>query len=230
MKQEILIIDDDIELCRLIEELIIPCNFKVVVTHSGVQGLSCALTRNYSLILLDVVLPEMDGFEVLKKIRRQKLTPIIMLTARGKDVDRISGLDSGADDYIAKPFNPNELVARIKAMIRRCKNEFIVENAAYIEYAGISICMITRTATSYGIKLELTSTEFGILELLIRHSHNVLSREIISETVLGRPLQRYDRSIDMHISNLRKKLAKLNHEYNIQTVRNNGYVITRTTL
>ncbi|WP_105253763.1 response regulator transcription factor [Pseudoalteromonas sp. T1lg75] len=222
---KVLLIDDDIELASMLSEYIHSQGFEVECAHDGEQGLALALENRHDLILLDVMLPKLDGFEVLKQLRATSLVPVIMLTAKGDDFDRIFGLELGADDYIPKPFNHRELIARIKAITRRIEHINNSQPRQELEFANLNICMQSRSASAQGQPLSLTGTEFAILHLLLQEPGAVISKEQISEQVLGRRLAPYDRSIDMHVSNLRKKIAEHVENERIRTVRGAGYVL-----
>lgn len=225
----ILVIDDDIELCELLTDYLSGEGFDVESVNRGEQGAQQALAADYSLIVLDVMLPGMNGFDVLRKIREASKTPVIMLTARGDDIDRIVGLELGADDYLPKPFNPRELIARIRAVQRR--SDTIEQSVAPAEKPGelkvgdIILCPANRSVKKNGALVELTSVEFTLLEILLRQAGEVISREDLVEKALGRRLSAYDRSIDVHVSALRKKLG---HHYEsserIKTIRGIGYL------
>ncbi|MEM0515581.1 response regulator transcription factor [Pseudoalteromonas sp. YIC-827] len=222
---KVLLIDDDIELASMLSEYIHSQGFEVECAHDGEQGLALAQENRHDLILLDVMLPKLDGFEVLKQLRATSLVPVIMLTAKGDDFDRIFGLELGADDYIPKPFNHRELIARIKAITRRIEHINNSQPRQELEFANLNICMQSRSASAQGQTLNLTGTEFAILHLLLQEPGAVVSKEQISEQVLGRRLAPYDRSIDMHVSNLRKKIAEHIENERIRTVRGAGYVL-----
>ncbi|MBL0688042.1 response regulator [Pseudoalteromonas sp. meg-B1] len=223
---KLLMIDDDTGLCELLSEYLSAQGFSVQTSHDGQQGLELALQNDYALILLDVMLPSIDGFEVLKQLRQSKLTPVIMLTAKGEDFDRIFGLELGADDYIPKPFNHRELLARVKAITRRIEHINSVSNNTNkkLSLNGITINFAAREASINNTPLTLTGTEYEILALLIKHAPDVISKEQISEDVLGRRLASFDRSIDMHVSNIRKKIAEHIEGDKIKTMRGTGYV------
>ncbi|NWL14464.1 response regulator [Pseudoalteromonas sp. Scap03] len=223
---KLLMIDDDTGLCELLSEYLSAQGFSIQTAHDGQQGLELALQNDYALILLDVMLPSIDGFEVLKQLRQSKLTPVIMLTAKGEDFDRIFGLELGADDYIPKPFNHRELLARVKAITRRIEHINSVSNNTNkkLSLNGITINFAAREASINNIPLTLTGTEYEILALLIKHAPDVISKEQISEDVLGRRLASFDRSIDMHVSNIRKKIAEHIEGDKIKTMRGTGYV------
>jgi len=219
-------IDDDTGLCELLSEYLSAQGFEVQSVHDGAQGLKLAQSNDYALILLDVMLPTLDGFEVLKQLRQTKLTPVIMLTAKGEDFDRIFGLELGADDYIPKPFNHRELLARVKAITRRIEhiNSLSVTNTNKLLVNGVTINLAAREASIDENTLTLTGTEYEILALLCKNASEVVSKEQISEEVLGRRLASFDRSIDMHVSNIRKKIAEHIKTERIKTMRGTGYV------
>lgn len=219
-------IDDDTGLCELLSEYLTAQGFQIECAHDGEQGLKQALEQEYGLILLDVMLPKLDGFEVLKQLRQTKLTPVIMLTAKGEDFDRIFGLELGADDYIPKPFNHRELLARVKAITRRIEHITSLANTSSnkLTVNNIVINLAAREAYVDEHPLSLTGTEYEVLALLVKHAGEVVSKEQISEEVLGRRLASFDRSIDMHVSNIRKKIAEFNNAERIKTMRGTGYV------
>jgi two-component system response regulator CpxR len=219
-------IDDDTGLCELLSEYLTAQGFEIQSVHDGEQGLKLAQANDYALILLDVMLPTLDGFEVLKQLRQTKLTPVIMLTAKGEDFDRIFGLELGADDYIPKPFNHRELLARVKAITRRIEhiNSLNVAKTSKLLVNGITVNLAAREASIDGSTLTLTGTEYEILTLLCKNAGEVVSKEQISEEVLGRRLASFDRSIDMHVSNIRKKIAEHIPGERIKTMRGTGYV------
>ncbi|MFQ3259262.1 MAG: two-component system response regulator CpxR [Gammaproteobacteria bacterium] len=223
---KLLMIDDDTGLCELLSEYLTVQGFEIQSVHDGEQGLKLAQANDYALILLDVMLPTLDGFEVLKQLRQTKLTPVIMLTAKGEDFDRIFGLELGADDYIPKPFNHRELLARVKAITRRIEhiNSLNVATTSKLLVNGITVNLAAREASIDGSTLTLTGTEYEILTLLCKNAGEVVSKEQISEEVLGRRLASFDRSIDMHVSNIRKKIAEHIPGERIKTMRGTGYV------
>ena len=220
----ILLIDDDAELCALLEEFLKREGFEVESEQEGNQGLQKARAGGVDLIVLDVMLPGIDGFEILRRLRPQSKTPVIMLTARGEDVDRIVGLELGADDYLPKPFNPRELAARIRAVLRRYEAR-PPEPSARLEVNGVTIDPGSREAFSNGKRVELTTFEFDILEMLMRSAGRVLSRDALMESFYNRKATPFDRSIDMHISHLRKKLER--GDALIKTIRGVGYQFAR---
>jgi two-component system response regulator CpxR len=238
----ILIIDDDEELCDLVSEYLTVEGFSAVAVHDGENGLQKALTETYDFVTLDVMLPKKNGYEVLRELRKTSKIPVLMLTARGDDMERIAGLESGADDYLAKPFNPRELVARIRAILRRVQIEEEHDQTAVektsektserisekINIDDIEISASARSAKRDGEDLSLTSVEFDLLVALVKEAGRIVKKEDLSRTVLERDLSPYDRSLDMHISNLRKKLGKRadDDEERIKTIRSVGYIYT----
>jgi two-component system, OmpR family, response regulator CpxR len=219
----ILIVDDDEELAGLLSELLTREGFRVDMQHDGVKGLAAALGGGYDLMVLDVMLPGMDGFEILRRVRRESRLPVLMLTARGEDEDRIIGLELGADDYLPKPFNTRELVARVRAIMRRLEER---RPGIKFEVNGISIDPGTRDVTRDGTPVEVTTFEFDILETLMRAAGRVVSRDDLMEELYGRKATPFDRSVDMHISHLRKKLE--GDKPLIKTVRGVGYQFVRS--
>jgi two-component system response regulator CpxR len=219
----ILIVDDDEELAGLLSELLAREGFRVDMQHDGVKGLAAALAGGYDLMVLDVMLPGMDGFEILRRVRRESRLPVLMLTARGEDEDRIIGLELGADDYLPKPFNTRELVARVRAIMRRLEER---RPGIKFEVNGISIDPGTRDVTRDGTPVEVTTFEFDILETLMRAAGRVVSRDDLMEELYGRKATPFDRSVDMHISHLRKKLE--GDKPLIKTVRGVGYQFVRS--
>ncbi|MCW8899254.1 MAG: response regulator transcription factor [Gammaproteobacteria bacterium] len=223
----ILLIDDDTELSSMLDEYLAVEGFRIDHAFDGKQGLSKALSSQYDIIVLDVMMPELDGFEVLRRIRSESSIPVLMLTAKGDDIDRIVGLEIGADDYISKPFNPRELLARLHAVLRRTQNSLRHEDNDYVQQIGLlKINPSSRAAFAKGQALDLTSTEFNLLHTLVKQVGKVVSKENLSEHGLGRTLEKYDRSIDMHMSNLRKKLAQYGLGQMLITVRGQGYQLS----
>jgi len=222
----ILIIDDDARLTEMLGEYFKEEGLNLTSVTSGTQGLREAQQSSYDLIILDVMLPGLSGFEVLRQLRDSgSRTPVLMLTARGDDVDRIVGLEMGADDYLAKPFNPRELVARIKAIFRRTGEEEIGEQSE-ITVGPLRAVLKRREAYLDDESLKLTNAEFVVLFTLMRSAGEVVSREALTRAALGRALLPDDRSLDTHISNLRKKLSNEGgDEMQIRSVRGSGYVL-----
>jgi two-component system response regulator CpxR len=221
----ILLVDDDAELCGLLREFLQREGFTVSCEHEGNRGLARALEPGVDLVVLDVMLPGIDGFEILRRLRSQSKVPVIMLTARGEDVDRIVGLELGADDYLPKPFNPRELAARIRAILRRYELR-PAESNGRLEVNGIALDPGTREVLAAGKRVDLTTFEFDILEMLMRSAGRVLSRDALMEKFFNRKATPYDRSIDMHISHLRKKLEA--GDSLIKTIRGVGYQFSRS--
>ena len=214
-------IDDDVELCQLLGDFLRCDGFEVDFAHDGERGLAVALGCPYDLLVLDVMLPLLDGFELLRRLRRQSAVPVLMLTARGEDIDRIVGLEIGADDYLPKPFNPRELSARIRAILRRAEQAADASRRGPVSAGGVTLDPETREVTRDGHQIELTTFEFDILELLLRAAGRVLSRDALMEQMYNRRATPYDRSIDMHISHIRRKLG--GERTLIKTVRGVGY-------
>ena len=225
----ILIIDDDVELCSLVGEYLEPEGFRIDAVYNGEQGLERALAGEHRLVVLDVMLPGMNGFEVLRRLRQNSKIPVLLLTARGEDVDRIVGLEIGADDYLPKPFNPRELVARIRAVLRRSlPADKDSQTSEVLRVGEIELDPASRTVLQKGKPLELTSVEFNLLEVLLREAGNVVSRERLVDSVLGRKFSPFDRSIDMHVSKVRRKLGDADGGADhIKTVRGVGYILIR---
>jgi two-component system response regulator CpxR len=226
---KILVIDDDVELCELLKDYLVPEGFEVESVHEPVKGVERALSGEHNFIVLDVMLPGVNGFEVLRTVRKSSNIPVLMLTARGEDVDRIVGLEMGADDYLPKPFNPRELVARIRAIQRRGetkKNDKDQDGPSeQITVGDVELDAGTRMVRKTGATVELTAVEFDLLDMLLRSAGHVLPRKELVSRVLGRGLDPFDRSIDVHISSLRKKLGhKVHGMERIKTIRGIGYL------
>lgn len=222
-------IDDDEELCDLVSEYLTVEGFEVEAVHNGESGLGRALENKHDLIILDVMLPKKNGFDVLRDLREKSKIPVLMLTARGDDMERIVGLEIGADDYLSKPFNPRELVARLRAILRRTANDESNQNslAEKIQVDDIEISVSARSAKRKGEDLPLTGVEFDLLVNLLRNAGNIVKKEDLSLQVLDRRLSPFDRSLDMHVSNLRKKLGtRENGDERIKTIRSVGYIYT----
>ncbi|GAA5135642.1 response regulator transcription factor [Thalassotalea piscium] len=224
-QNKILIIDDDKELSELLAEYLSNEGYNIECCYDGVSGLARAYDNSFSLILLDVMMPGLNGFELLKALGGKHKTPILMLTAKGDDADRILGLELGADDYLAKPFQHKELLARINAILRRID---IVKNAkvanSKLEINHVTLDNATREVHCHGQIVELTGTEYQILELLMNQQGQIVSKEQISEQVLHRRLSAFDRSIDMHVSNIRRKLQAKSPNEKLKTIRGAGYL------
>lgn len=226
----ILVIDDDAELCELLADYLGSEGFGVEAAHDADSGLSRALEGLASLVVLDVMLPGMSGFEVLRRLRERSRVPVVMLTARGDDVDRIVGLEMGADDYLPKPFNPRELVARIRAVLRRGPPASGGPGPSGrapppVAVGDLELDPATRVVRQRGQPVELTSVEFSLLEALVRAAGTVVAREALAEAALGRKLSAYDRSVDVHVSSLRRKLGpRVGELERIKAVRGVGYL------
>lgn len=229
-QERILVIDDDRELCSLLAEYLKPEGFVVEEAHDGERGIEMALDGGYSLLVLDVMLPgRFSGFEVLRKLRARSLMPILMLSARGDDIDRIVGLEMGADDYLPKPFNPRELLARIRTILRRSgeggRETGVPPGAARFRVGDVELDPGARLAYRGQEPVALTAVEYQLLEVLLQHAGQVVHRDELALKVLNRPLSPYDRSIDVHISKLRKKLGPENSGVErIKSVRGSGYL------
>jgi DNA-binding response OmpR family regulator len=227
----ILIVDDDNELSSMLGEYLEAEGLSIDCVFDGKSGVQQALTGLYDAIVLDVMLPELDGFEVLRRIRASSSIPVLMLTAKGDDVDRIVGLEIGADDYLPKPFNPRELLARLRAILRRTQgaSQQSSQNNAVLHIGLLELQPASRTAFINNKKLDITSTEFNLLHTLAIHAGHIVSKEFLSEHAMGRHLEKYDRSIDMHMSNLRKKMTECHARPAIITVRGQGYQLADET-
>lgn len=223
----VLLVDDDRELCRMLAEYLTPEGFKVTAVHDGDEALYVIGRHHFDLMVLDVMLPRVGGLDVLRSLRQKHATPVLMLTARGEDVDRVVGLELGADDYLPKPFNPRELVARMRAILRRSlAADPQPGRRERLEAGPLTLHFTSRTASANGEVITLTGVEFQILEILMQQQGAVVSREELTRKVLARRLTPYDRSIDTHISNIRRKLAPVASEVSIVNVRRSGYVFT----
>jgi two-component system, OmpR family, response regulator CpxR len=227
--ERILVIDDDVELCHLVGEYLQAEGFVTDFVHDGESGLKKATDSEYLLVVLDVMLPGINGFEVLRRIRATSRLPVLLLTARGEDVDRIVGLEIGADDYLPKPFNPRELVARIRAVLRRTHGDGTGLPAApdLVRVGDVELDPATRSVRLDGRPVDLTSVEFNLLEVLLREAGRVVPRERLVNAVLSRKFSPFDRSIDMHVSKVRKKLGDTDNDEHIKTVRGVGYIFAR---
>lgn len=235
---KILLIDDDIEFTELLNELLSLEGFEITIAHNGQEGLDKLESNCYDLVLLDVMMPVKNGIETLKELRQNFTLPVLMLSARDDHIDRILGLELGADDYLPKPFNDRELIARIKAIMRRTSSSKVVENTSDInneseeknskllQFAGVKLYFGRQQAVYEDIDLDLTGTEFALLKILMSNPGQVLSREYLSLEILGKNLTPYDRAIDMHISNLRKKLPERQDNLPwFKTLRGRGYLL-----
>lgn len=222
--KNLLLIDDDKELVSLLAEFLVLEEFSVEIAHDGEEGLTKALHNHYDLILLDVMMPRMDGFEMLKLLRQKNDTPVLMLTAKGDEIDKVLGLEMGADDYLAKPFSERELLARIRAILRRTqfKNNKTANKLCHLD---IELFPAQQQAICQDFTIELTGTELSLLEKFIKNPGQLFSKAELSEQVLGKKLQPFDRSIDMHLSNLRRKLPnRLDGQTRVKNFRGRGYM------
>ncbi|MGX2974706.1 response regulator [Ursidibacter arcticus] len=232
---KILLVDDDIELTELLAELLSLEGFDTQVVHNGQEALQELELQQYDLMLLDVMMPVLNGIETLKQVRQKYNLPVLMLSARDDEIDRVLGLELGADDYLPKPFNDRELVARIKAILRRTittKESAIdllndtEDDRKFLHFGGVELHLGRQQAIFEGKDLDLTGTEFALLQILMRNPGQILSRELLSIEILGKRLTPYDRAIDMHISNLRKKLPERNDNLPwFKTLRGRGYLL-----
>jgi two-component system OmpR family response regulator len=219
---KILLVDDDTALSGLITEYLAGEGIHTTAVYTGVDGERAALAGGFDAVILDVMLPGMDGNEVLRRIRRTSNVPVIMLTAKGGDIDRVIGLEMGADDYIAKPYFPRELVARIRAVLRRQNDT--QPKRDYLTMDGLEMSVGRRDILWRGKSFDLTTSEFDLLEQLMRAGDVVSTKEDLSLKVLGRPREIYDRSVDVHISNLRKKLSTVSSGHiEVETIRGVGW-------
>lgn len=219
---KVLLVDDDVELAGMLREYLEQESFEVEVAHDGEAGVAAALSGQFGIVVLDVMMPRVNGVEALRRIRLHSPVPVLMLTAKGDDVDRIVGLELGADDYVPKPCTPRELVARLRAILRR--TQATSSSTGPLSAGPLTMWPERREAEWQGRQLDLTSTEFNLLEVLARNAGKVVSKAELSEQGLGRPLARFDRSIDVHMSSIRHKLDQLPDGGSfIQTVRGMGY-------
>ncbi|HKT72423.1 MAG TPA: response regulator transcription factor [Steroidobacteraceae bacterium] len=225
VRPTLLIVDDDHELCSMLGEYLGPEGFITEAVGTGPMALARLTHGPIDLVVLDVMLPELSGFEVLRRIRTVSRVPVIMLTARGEEVDRIVGLELGADDYLPKPFSPRELVARVRAVLRRISTDAQPVNGA-LQWGPLRIDLRARRAEINEHDLQLTAAELRILEMLVRADTRTVTRDELMMHALGRRLLPTDRSLDTHISNLRRKLAKATHRVNVQSIRGSGYALT----
>src|SRR3982074_30813 len=225
----VLVVDDDIELCALVQEYLTAEGFSLKAVHDGEQGLQQALTGEYTLVVLDVMLPGINGFEVLRRIRSVSKIPRRVLRGGGEDVDRIVGLEIGADDYLPKPFNPRELVARIRAILRRTKPVGPADGVPEVLSVGdVELDPATRSVLRAGQPVDLTSVEFNLLEVLLREAGRGVTRGRVGDAGLSRKFMPFDRSIDMHVSKVRRKLGDSEEDGDhIKTIRGVGYMFAR---
>jgi two-component system, OmpR family, response regulator len=229
MMTKILLIDDDATLTSLLRDYMQSDGFVVDVEAEGTGGIRAALSGEYALVVLDVMMPQLNGLDVLRQIRRHSTLPVLMLTARGDEVDRITGLELGADDYVPKPSTPRELVARIRAILRRTQASAGSDTPqGPITSGNLSMWPAQRRAEWLGQPIKLTSTEYSLLEVLLRNAGRPVSKTDLSERALGRPLARHDRNIDVHISSIRRKLGTLTDGRPlVQSVHRLGYQLLK---
>jgi len=221
----ILVIDDDAELCKLVARFLSAEGFSVETVRTSTQGVERARSGEHELIVLDVMLPGMNGFEILRRLRSESRTPVLMLTARGDDLDRILGLEIGADDYLPKPFNPRELAARIRAILRRANTKVSAQSSTPMVVGDLELNPSSRSVRMSGNVLNLTTIEFDLLEKLLKSAGRVVGREELVREVLGREFSPFDRSIDTHVCNLRKKVGPYSDGgERIKGVRGLGYL------
>ena len=216
--ERILIVDDDVALCEMLTERLQQDEFVIETAHDGVCGLQRARSGEHGLVILDLMLPGISGIEVLRQLRQQSDVPVLILTAKGEDVERILGLEIGADDYLPKPFNPRELIARMRAILRRSLRASGEERPLFA--GDLQLYAAAREVYLDEHPVPLTSVEFTLLETLVREAGRIVSRERLTEVVLGRELRPFDRVIDVHVSNLRRKLGN----ERIKTIRGAGYL------
>jgi len=221
----VLLIDDDAELSKLLEEYLQSEQLELDAAHDGPGGLEKALNNQYSVVILDVMLPGMSGLDVLKQLRQKSGVPVLMLTARGSELDRILGLELGADDYLPKPFNPRELVARLRAILRRTASGGVASTGQPVHLADVELHPESRSVTCAGKSVTLTGAEFDLLYTFLRSPGKIISREDLTQAALARPMSPMDRSIDVHVSNLRRKLGSYEGDQErIKAIRGSGYV------
>ncbi|MGZ8251384.1 MAG: response regulator [Methylophilaceae bacterium] len=221
---KVLLIDDDVELVGMLREYLEQEGFETTVAYDGEAGAMCAFSEPFDIVVLDTMMPKLNGIETLRRIRASSKLPVIMLTAKGDDADRIVGLELGADDYVPKPCTPRELVARIRAILRRTQASTNGNQPVQISVGELSMWPEQRRVEWAGTPLDLTSTEFNLLEVLVRHAGHVVSKNDLSLQALGRPMARFDRSIDVHLSSIRQKLGGFADGHHcIQTVYRMGY-------
>lgn len=221
--ESVLIVDDDADLCEMLRSYLSAHGWAVFVAHTGRHGVAMAREQHPDLIILDVMLPDLDGFEVLRRLHRVEPYKVLMLTARGEEIDRIVGLEIGADDYLSKPFNPRELVARMKAILRRAHSANVSSTPTI---AGAFQIDAPKRQISYQQRpIPLTDIEFTLLQFFLEHSHTVLNRDDLSQVLFERPSRPFDRAVDMHVSRLRRKLEELSDFRGyIRSIRNTGYL------
>ena len=224
---KILLVDDDLELGTMLSEYLTAEGFNASLVLTGKAGVEGALSGEYVAMILDIMLPDMSGIDVLREVRKKSRLPIIMLTAKGDNIDRVIGLEMGADDYVPTPCYPRVLVARLRAVLRRFEEQpEAVDKVSVLSFNELTLNPSTRSSAWQGKAFDLTASEFNLLELLLRSPERVVSKDELSEKGLGRPREAYDRSVDVHISNIRQKLGALtDNRLSIETVRSIGYRI-----
>lgn len=224
---KILLVDDDVELGTMLSQYLIAEGFDAHLVLTGSAGIQGALSGEFTAMILDIMLPDMSGIDVLRQVRQNSRIPVIMLTAKGDNIDRVIGLEMGADDYMPKPCYPRELVARLRAVLRRFEEQVPQPDAKEpLRWGDLTLNPATRMSEWQGKTFDLTASEFNLLDLLLRAPDRVVSKDELSENGLGRPREAYDRSVDVHISNIRQKLSALTADsINIETVRSIGYRI-----
>ena len=224
--EQVLVIDDDVEFCKLVTRFLTQEGFQIEAVNAGRAGAERALSGHHSLVVLDVMMPGANGFDVLRRIRAESRIPVLMLTAKGDALDRVLGLEMGADDYLPKPFNPQELVARIRAILRRAKPDLSAsKQTTPIVVGDVEMDVRARVVRRGHDEVNLTTVEFDLLEILLRSAGEVMGREKLTRDVLGREFSPFDRSIDTHVCNLRKKIGPLpNDSERIKGVRGIGYL------
>lgn len=223
----IILIDDDTELTSLLKDILSYEGFDVSEANDGFAGLE-AMSEEIDLVLMDVMMPRLNGMDTLKKLRETWETPVLMLTAKGEEIDRVIGLELGADDYLPKPFSDRELLARIKAILRRTSNKSETNTSDGVRFDDIEVFPARQEATCQGNLLDLTTTEFALLHYFVQKPGETLTKEALSLDVLGKRLSAFDRAVDMHVSNLRKKLPeKLDGKPRIKTLRGRGYLLVK---
>lgn len=223
----VLLIDDDIELSQMLGEYLTNEGFRVTIVHLGHEGIQAALSGEHRAVILDIMLPDISGVDVLKNIRQSSGIPVIMLTAKGDNIDRVLGLELGADDYVPKPCYPRELLARLRAVLRRFdEKQPMIDDVKKYNFNGLVLDSPQRLCIWKDQTIDLTSTEFNLLSILVKNSDRVVTKEELSIEGLGRSRELYDRSVDVHISNIRHKLHEVTHDMvTIETIRAVGYRI-----
>lgn len=222
----ILLIDDDRDLAELLGEYLDVEGYRLSAAYSGEDGIEQLTKADYDLVLLDVMMPGIDGFETLRQIRSRSSVPVLMLTAKGEEMDRVLGLELGADDYLAKPYSHRELLARIKALLRRIELDRVQQenDSGTLTRNGVTLNFDTYEVECEGEHVPMTTSEFKVLRVLMARAGKAVPKEDLYREVLGREIMAYDRSIDMHVSNVRRKLQAVTDDPKIQTIRGIGYL------